>query len=103
MSREAIPAYDPDDMTHWYIWHAMAEMLTQEDFNAIQMALIEREDDLEAIEKSSIVYTPFDDDKVQPRRVDEKTKAKARKYADWACAKDICMILSKYAKFYSKL
>lgn len=98
---KAIPEYDHDDSTHWFIWHLMADELKEEDFEAIQMALIEREDTHKAINESNVEYVKFDDEKYQPRTVPDWMKEKAHKYADWSCAFDICMILSKYAKFYS--
>jgi len=95
------PDYDHDNSSHWFIWHCMAKELTEKDFEAIQLALIEREDSHVAIDKSSVQYVEFDEDMYQPRDVPDFVKEKAHKYADWSCAFDICMILSKYAEFYS--
>lgn len=94
------PDYDHNNSSHQFIWR-MADELTEKDFEAIQLALLEREDAHEAINESSVEYVKFDDEKYQPRHVPEWVKAKAHKYADWQCAMNICMVLSKYAKFYS--
>ena len=97
------PEYNPDNISHFYIWHAMAYEMTKEDFEEIQKALTTREEDHDRIEKSDVMWHTFDKDMVQPRNVPEYVKEKAHKYVDWNCAFDICMILSKYAKFYSNL
>lgn len=96
------PEYDHDNQTHWFIWHCMSYDLKDEDFQAIQKALLEREDTLDQIKRSDVMYVPFDDNMMQPREVPPYMKDQARRYADWSCAFDICMILSKYAKFFSK-
>lgn len=104
MSGTAIPAYNHDDRNHQFIWHVLAHKLTKEDFEAIQLALIEREDDHKAIDNTQVAFYEFDNGSMmQPRPVPESYKEKAHRYADWSCAMDICMIISKYADFfYSK-
>jgi len=103
MSGTAIPAYNDDDRNHWFIWHVLAHEMTQEDFEAIQLALIEREDDHKAIDKTQVVFHEFDKGTMmQPRPVPEFYKEQAHRYVDWSTAMDIWMILSKYADLYSK-
>lgn len=105
---EAIPKRDFNDRNHEYIWDYLAFELTSEDFDAIQMALIEREDDLKRIEESSVNFRAFDkkdpDGKSMfaPGVVSDYMKDGARRYIDWDCAEKIWRILSKYAEFYSK-
>lgn len=98
------PDYDHDDRNHWFIWHVLAHNMTKEDFDAIQMALVERVDGHEAIDKATVVFHEFDKEAkmMQPRPVPEWEKEQAHTYVDWSCAMDIWMILSKYADLYSK-
>ena len=103
MSKAVQPAYNHDDQTHWFIWHVMAHYVTEEDFQAIQTALLKREDTIEMIDKSCVEYVAFEEGMLQPREVPQFKKKEALRYTDWSCAFDICMILSKYAKFFSKL
>lgn len=104
MSKKVIPDYDHYNHNHWFIWHVLAHELTDEDFEAIQMALIERMDEHEAIDKSQRMFVTFDNEEkmMQPRAIPEFMKEQGHKYADWDCGFKICMILSKYADLYSK-
>lgn len=98
------PSFNHDDRSHQYIWDFLAYMITDEDFEEIQKILIEREDTHIAIDKTQVMFTPFDEEAgmMQPRKVPEEVKQKGHRYADWSAAMDIWMILSKYADFYSK-
>ena len=98
------PDYNHDDKNHWFIWHVLAHEMTKEDFEAIQLILIEREDDHEAIDKTQVIFHEFDKEAkmMQPRPVPEFYKEQAHRYVDWSCAMDIWLILSKYADLYSK-
>ena len=101
---KVIPDYNHYDHNHWYIWHCLAHDLTKDDFEAIQMALIEREDEHEAIDKSKRMFVEFDKENkmMQPRAIPEFMKEEAHRYVDWDCAFKIWMILTKYADIYSK-
>lgn len=98
------PDYNRDDMNHWFIWHVLAHEMTKEDFDAIQMALVERVDGHEAIDRATVAFHEFDKEAemMQPRDVPEWQKKQAHTYVDWSCAMDIWLILSKYADLYSK-
>ena len=98
-----IPKYDSDDNTHWYIWHSLAHELTADDFEAIQSILSERSEMRDAIDYSCVTYVKLANGMYQPRIVEQSIKDEAYKYTDWKAAMDICLILSKYAKFYSNL
>ncbi len=97
---DVIPKHDDYDPTHEFIWNVLAYKLTEKDFEAIKMALIEREETLEKIQNSEIWYVRFGDNMYQPRNLPEKVKEDAIRYADWNCAYDICMLISKYTKFF---
>lgn len=99
--KNAIPAMDLSKRNDKFIWDFLAFDLTDEDFQAIQMALIEREETIEDINNSKVSYRSFDmGGMYQPRTVSDIEKRGALKYADWACAMDILLIISKYCEFY---
>ncbi len=105
MRSEVIPETDFDNRNHKYIWDSLAHKLTDDDFTAIQLALIEREDEHEQIDKCNRMFIPFGGGRTgmyQPRPLPEYVKREAHRYIDWECAETIWMILSKYADFYSK-
>lgn len=97
------PAFDPTDQCHQFIWNVLAYELTEDDFEAIGSLLIERKKDHKKIDKSTVMFQKFDEGMYQPRPVPESVTEGAHRYVDWSCAEDIWMILSKYAKFYSKI
>ena len=95
------PEYNSEDRTHKFIWEVMAHKMKKEDFEAIQMALIECEDDHERIDKSDVMFVEFDEDMMQPRKVPSYMREKAHTYVDWDCGLKIGLILAQYAEFYS--
>lgn len=97
-----IPDYDHDDRNHSFIWDCLAHELNKEDFEAIQLALIEREDSHSKVDETKVQFVKFDDKMMQPRDVPDEWKEHAHHYIDWDCAMKIWLILSKYADFYSK-
>lgn len=101
---KVLPEYNTDDRNHQFIWNVLAYKMTKEDFEAIQLVLIEREDDHKAIDETQVVFHEFDKEAkmMQPRPVPEWQKEQAHRYVDWSTAMDIWMILSKYADLYSK-
>lgn len=104
MESKVVPDYDPDDRNHMFIWNILAHKLTDEDYEAIQMALIERQDEHKAIDKSERMLVEFDNNPNlrQPRPIPDYVKEQGHNYVDWDCGLKICLILSKYADFYSK-
>ena len=91
--------------THCYIDHFLAKKLTDEDFEIIQAALIERADLIEEIENSKVKpdYVISESDGIiQPRRISEDEKSKMKRYADWDCAVTILRVIAEYCELYSK-
>lgn len=101
MSKKNVSAIDPNKRNIEFIWDSLAFALSDEDFQAIQLALIKREETIEDIETSKVSYRYFDKgDMYEPCPVSDIEKRGALKYADWSCAVDILSIISKYCDFY---
>lgn len=100
MSKENVSTIDPSKRNIEFIWNILAFDLSDEDFQAIQLALIEREETVEDIKASKVSYRYFDKgDMYEPCPVSDIEKRGALKYADWSCAVDILSIISKYCDF----
>ena len=100
---EAIPAFDLGDKTHEFIWNTLAMRLSDKDFEAIQLSLLDRADMIDDIKKSEISYRDFGKDGLyQPRPVSVAEREGALKYTNWACAVDILLVLSKYCDLRPK-
>ena len=98
--------HDWNRRTHRYIADILAYKLTDEDFEIIQAALIERADLIEEIDNSKIkpsyVISDGSKEMIQPRRISGNEKIEMEKYADWNCAATILRVIAEYCEFYSK-
>ena len=100
---DAVPKMDFSKRNDNFIWNLLAFDLTDDDFEAIQAALLDRVDTIEDIKASKVSYRSFDKaDMYQPRPVSNAEKNGAIRYANWSCARDILLVISKYCEFYSK-
>lgn len=100
---DAVPKMDITKRNDEFIWNSLAFDLTDDDFEAIQTALLDRVDTIEDIESSKVSYQPFNKANMyQPRPVSDAEKNGAIRYANWSCAMDILLVISKYCEFYSK-
>lgn len=98
--------HDWNRRTHRYISDILAYKLTDEDFEIIQAALIERADLIEEIDNSKVkpdyVIGGGGKEMYMPRRISGDEKIKMEKYADWNCAVTILRVIAEYCEFYSK-
>ena len=106
MNHEAIPEYDSNNRTHEYIWKCVAHDMTDEDFEAIQLILMNREDDMQSIKNATVMPKSFGDsfeiDMYQPRPISQSQRDGMCRYTNWNAAMDIMLVISKYVDFYSK-
>ena len=98
--------HDWNRRTHRYISDILAYKLTDEDFEIIQAALIERADLIEEIESSKVkpdyVIGGGGKEMFLPRRISGDEKSKMKRYADWNCAVTILRVIADYCELYSK-
>jgi len=98
--------HDWNRRTHRYISDILAYKLTDEDFEIIQAALIERADLIEEIDNSKVkpdyVIGGGGKEMCLPRRISEGEKIKMKMYADCHCADTILRVIAEYCEFYSK-
>lgn len=98
---DAVPTMDLSKRNDKFIWDFLAFDLTDDDFEAIQTALLDRIDTIEDIKASKVSYRVFDKAGMyQPRPVSDVEKDGAIRYANWSCAMDILLVISKYCEFY---
>ena len=99
----AVPVIDLTTRNDKFIWDLLAFDLTDNDFEAIQTALLDRLDTIEDIKASKVSYRSFNKDGMyQPCPVSDVEKNGAIRYANWACAVDILLVISKYCEVYDR-